>query len=188
MKITCVYKSYPIEITKEDDSEYYKCTLIGDVYSKPIKVSNESLEKVLHFYRSHINGFNTGHNYIYMEVTVNDNDQILKVIQYDPNINKVIDYKANYHFLPNEEDSLDKLIEQFKEFVNSDTDKSGTLEVNGNEYSVARYKNHYFCYIPRIYSSVYGKTLNEMKENIEKTEVEMKEFLGRNRAIGVVTK
>jgi hypothetical protein len=119
MKITCVYKSYPIEITKEDDSEYYKCTLIGDVYSKPIKVSNDSLERVLHWYKGHIDKFNTGIIDHLMSLTAEYGDRALGSFRYDPNINKVL---ADFMFLvkEGEEGSLDKLVVRFKEEVDKE--------------------------------------------------------------------
>lgn len=119
MIITCIYKSYPIKITKEDDSEYYKCTLIGDVYSKPLKISNDSLEKLLHWYKSHIDKFNVNIPYHLMQLTIFCNDRTLGAFEYDPNINKVL---ADYMFLTKkgEEGSLDKLVARFQEEVDKE--------------------------------------------------------------------
>lgn len=119
MIITCIYKSYPIKITKEKDSPYFKCTLVGDVYSKPLKISNDSLEKILHWYKSHIDKFNLSIPYHLMQLTIFCDDRTLGSFEYDPNINKVL---ADYMFLTKkgEEGSLDKLVVTFQEEVDKE--------------------------------------------------------------------
>lgn len=119
MKINCDYKTYLIEITKEEDSQYFKCILIGDVYSKPLKITNESLERVLHWYKNYIDKFNTGISGHLMSLTVEYESRLLS-FEYDPNINKV---SSHFMFLTKkgEEGSLDKLVTRFQEEVDKES-------------------------------------------------------------------
>lgn len=165
MEITCVYKSYSLEITKEEDSEYFKCELIGNVFSKPRKITNESLEIVLAFFKSHVDNFNTGVSDFYMELNIEEKDQKLTIYKYDPNINKVLNYKTNYHFIPRlgTEDRLDNLVSQFHTFVNSEGDKNSTIELNGKKVEIVRTKQGLSCYPCIFYGHVQADTVEELK-------------------------
>lgn len=119
MKITCVYKSYPLEITKEEGSPYFKCVLIGDVWFTPQKLSNDSLERLLHWYKGHVDKFNTGIPGHLMQLTFYYDDKTLGAFEYDPNINRVL---ADFMFLTKkgDEGSLDKLVATFQEEVDKE--------------------------------------------------------------------
>lgn len=163
MIITCIYKSYPIKITKEKDSLYFKCTLVGDVYSKPLKISNDSLEKVLHWYKSHIDKFNVSIPYHLMQLTIFCNDRTLGAFEYDPNINKVL----------GEESSLDKLVTNFEKEVNKEKGKQEPIGMKNLRKHCANLTNLHLD--PRalvielngLYE-LYGQMLNLSLEEVKK--------------------
>lgn len=185
LKITCVYKSYSLEITKEEDSEYFKCELIGNVFSKPRKITNESLEIVLAFFKSHVDNFNTGYSDPLMLLTIKCGDRTLNDVKYDPNINKVL---SNFLFLTKkgEEGSLDKLVVSFQEDVEKESKsyvykkrevdnemvKVGTLLESGYiEFDIPKHKSYYttFGLSNKYYLNWYIKKENHYLEVIPNT-------------------
>jgi len=126
MKITSTYKGYSVEITrqcssetKEDDSQYFRCILTGDVYSSPIKISNESLERVLHWHKGHVDKFNIANSNHLMNLVVEYKGQTLTIDSYDPYINQVSKYKCDTNFIPRIGtcSSLNSLVEQFQQWI-----------------------------------------------------------------------
>lgn len=171
MIITCVYKSYPIKITKEEGSEYYKCTLIGDVYSKPLKISNDSLEKLLHWYKGHIDKFNVSIPYHLMQLTIFCNDRTLGAFEYDPNINKVLGEESSFSKRGSGE--LDKLVTNFEKEVNKEKGKREPIGMKNLRKHCANLINLHLD--PRalvielngLYE-LYGQMLNLSLEEVKK--------------------